>query len=186
MSATTITLPSSVDDIDDTIDALWEPLRGQPLLDRVFYTASTVGDFSVIWHGYNIGRLVTGKATKQQFARLAIGLAVESLIVNQGIKRVFGRSRPSTAEDRPRHLRQPSTSSFPSGHASAATVAALLLSENTRARPLIIAMAATVALSRVHVRIHHASDVVAGAAVGAALGATWKRVWPLEAGSSRA
>jgi undecaprenyl-diphosphatase len=36
-----------------------------------------------------------------------------------------------------------------------------------------------VALSRVHVRIHHASDVVGGVAVGVALGALAKKAWPL-------
>jgi membrane-associated phospholipid phosphatase len=36
-----------------------------------------------------------------------------------------------------------------------------------------------VAWSRVHVRIHHASDVVAGIGVGIALGALGKKLFPL-------
>ena len=60
----------------------------------------------------------------------------------------------------------PLTSSFPSGHASAAFCAAGLLSEGSRLEPAYYALAAVVAASRVHVKIHHASDVVAGAAVG--------------------
>jgi undecaprenyl-diphosphatase len=41
-------------------------------------------------------------------------------------------------------------------------------------------LALVVAWSRVHVRIHHASDVMAGMAVGALLGEIVKRVAPLE------
>ena len=36
--------------LDDAVDRLWEPLRGNPLADRIFYTASELGDFSLIWH----------------------------------------------------------------------------------------------------------------------------------------
>ena len=39
-----------------------------------------------------------------------------------------------------------------------------------RAAPLWFSMAAVVAVSRPFVRIHHASDILAGAAVGVALG----------------
>ena len=35
-----------------------------------------------------------------------------------------------------------------------------------------------VATSRVYVKIHHASDVVAGLATGLVLGAAFKRMWP--------
>jgi undecaprenyl-diphosphatase len=112
-------------------------------------------------------------ATRRHGARRAVAVAaalgVESLLVNQGIKRFFARRRPTEHPDeRTRHLRQPITSSFPSGHASAAVVASSLLSETAPAlTPLYRAAAAVVATSRLHVRIHHASDVIAGAAVGA-------------------
>ena len=81
--------------------------------------------------------------------------------------------------ERPHTLRQPLTSSFPSGHASAAFTAAALLSDGSGAKPLFYAVAGIVALSRVHVRIHHASDVVGGVAVGLVLGALAKDLWPL-------
>ena len=44
--------------------------------------------------------------------------------------------------------------------------------------PLYYALAVVVASSRVYVRIHHASDVVAGAALGVGLGALANQVWP--------
>ena len=61
------------------------------------------------------------------------------------------------------------TSSFPSGHASSAMAAAHLLSKRSpRLRPAIYLLAGIVATSRVHVQVHHASDVIAGAAIGTA------------------
>jgi membrane-associated phospholipid phosphatase len=179
VSRPAITLPTWVDDVDERIDELWETLRGIPTLDRIFYAASAAGDFSAIWHAYNITRAVTTSDGKDRFSRFATALAVESLLVNQVIKRGFERHRPDEPGDRPHHLRTPSTSSFPSGHASSAAMAASLLNQRGRHRVLTTAIAAVVATSRVHVRIHHASDVVVGALIGAAIGATWKRVWPL-------
>ena len=96
--------------------------------------------------------------------------------MNGAVKALFRRTRPIAEFERPHRLRQPRTSSFPSGHASAAFVAAALLSDGRRAKPLYYGVAGVVALSRVHVRIHHASDVVGGIAVGVALGAIVKRV----------
>ena len=103
---------------------------------------------------------------------LALALGAESLIVNQGLKRLFRRPRP-TVEGDPRYpVRRPLTSSFPSGHASAAAFTAVLLTtwDGKRSAPLWWTLAGAVAVSRAYVRIHHASDVVAGMATGAALG----------------
>ncbi len=83
------------------------------------------------------------------------------------MKAAFNRVRPVDYADIVfRHgLRRPITSSFPSGHATAGFCAATLLGGG----PWYVA-AAAVAATRVYVRLHHASDVVAGAALGLALG----------------
>jgi len=49
-------------------------------------------------------------------------------------------------------------------------MAATLLSEGTGAAPAYFALASLVAASRVYVRMHHASDTLAGAVLGVALG----------------
>ena len=81
------------------------------------------------------------------------------------------------ADDR-LEVRQPRTSSFPSGHASSATFAAALLAPRTYqpVTALIWLAAGTVATSRAYVRIHHASDVVAGVVTGGILVAITRRV----------
>ncbi len=172
-------LPPIIDELDLRVDELWEMLRGNPLLDRIFYSASTAGDFSAIWHGYNVVRLIAAADGRSRFVRLAAALAFESVLVNQGIKRAFRRDRPDHDSKRPHHLRSPSTSSFPSGHASSAVMAVSLINQRS-ALPMLTRLVGTVvATSRIHVRIHHASDVVAGAGVGLVLAAAWKRAWPL-------
>ena len=155
-------------------------LRGRPVADRVFFTASALGDFSLLWHLIGGGRALVQPSSRPAARRLAVALAVESVVVNWGIKSLVRRGRPAREHHLlPHRLRQPRTSSFPSGHATSGFLAATLLAEDTRAPLAWYGLAAVVAASRVHVRIHHASDVVAGAAMGVVAGWLVRRRWPL-------
>lgn len=159
-----------VDRFDEMVDTWFEPLRHNPVIDRLFYAASTLGDFSLIWHTIGAWRGVLPGGSPRDAVRLSAVLGVESLVVNQGIKRLFGRVRPRRLAAGSRHIRRPLTSSFPSGHASAAMTAAAVLARGSRLGPAYYLVGAVVATSRIHVQMHHASDVVAGALTGAALG----------------
>ncbi|QGG94786.1 alpha/beta fold hydrolase [Actinomarinicola tropica] len=166
--------------IDAEIDRAWERLRGIPVVDRVFYSASALGDWSLIWH---LAGAAQGVADRRhgirRAARLSTSLGIESALVNGAIKSLFRRTRPIHDGERPHTLRMPATSSFPSGHASSAFMAARLLSDRNGLGPLWYALAAVVATSRVHVRIHHPSDVVGGAVLGIVLGEAAVRLAPL-------
>jgi undecaprenyl-diphosphatase len=132
-----------------------------------------VGDFSVIWHVIGLIYAIGSMQRLQQAVALSVALGCESIIVNQGVKRLFRRERPTISGDARFDLRTPSTSSFPSGHASSATFAAIILVSFT-GMPLAIlwvVVAIIVAMSRVVVRIHHMSDIVGGVITGALLGA---------------
>jgi membrane-associated phospholipid phosphatase len=163
---------------DTAVERRVERRRGHPMLDRVMYTASDLGEFSLIWHLIGTGRALAPDRTPAHAVRLAALLGAESLLVNQGVKRLFGRRRPLREEPHRFRLRQPITSSFPSGHASSAAFAATVLAERDPLWPLYAAVAATVATSRVYVKLHHPSDVAAGAALGVALGLLARRAWP--------
>ncbi len=169
----------AIDRIDRRVDDAIEAIRGNRVADRVFYAASSAGDFSLIWHVINVLLVLVGVRSRRQAVRFALCIGVESFVVNQGIKRLFRRSRPESDHNHPHHVRTPSTSSFPSGHASSAVVAAGLLSDDHRALgPLFWLVAATVATSRPYVRAHHASDIVGGGLTGAALVTMARRLWP--------
>ena len=166
-----------VDAFDEHVDALLEQVRGNPITDRVFATASHVGDFSLIWHGVGIARGIA-KGRPDQVVVLALMLGAESLIVNQGVKRLFRRERPTQTGDDRLQVRRPKTSSFPSGHASSAAFAAMVLSgwDGPKVGVIWWKIAAIVGISRAYVRIHHGSDVVAGALVGSLLGLAGRRI----------
>jgi undecaprenyl-diphosphatase len=173
---------------DDLVDDWIETnLRGRAPVDRLMYTASALGDHGIIWlllAAIQAGRLPRG--WKRPLLRAAAGLGLESALVNGPIKWLFRRSRPHHNGPRPLHLRTPRTSSFPSGHATAAFFGAALLSEGDPWAPLYYAIAVIVATSRLHVRIHHASDVAGGIVIGIALGQLVRHLVPLETPESHA
>ena len=171
-------LGPTVERFDAWADAQLERLRDHPVADRIFTTASTLGDFSVVWHLANVARAATSSRRRRQLPVLAVAIGIESLVVNQGIKRLFKRTRPTETGDDRYVVRRPSTTSFPSGHASAAAFNATIFTgwDGKRSAPVWWSLAGIVATSRAYVRIHHASDVVAGLVVGAALGRVARRV----------
>ena len=179
---TTTRLGHAVDVFDKAVDSQFDKLRGKPIPDRIFYGASAVGDHGLIWLILGAGRGLRGGPTSHHLKaaiRLGVGVGVESALVNLGIKSLFRRKRPAWELDRPLHLRRPRTSSFPSGHATSAFTAAGLLSDQDHLKPLYYVVAVVVAWSRVYVKIHHASDVVAGIAIGVLLGKLGKKLFPL-------
>lgn len=179
---TTTRLGHAVDVFDKTVDTQFDRLRGKPIPDRIFYGASALGDHGLIWLILGALRGLRGGPTDHHLRaaiRLGVGVGVESALVNLGIKSLFRRQRPAWELDRPLHLRRPRTSSFPSGHATSAFTAAGLLGDQDHLKPLYYGVAIVVAWSRVYVKIHHASDVVAGIGIGILLGKLGRRLFPL-------
>ena len=164
-----------IERLDHSVDQSLERLRTarwHRVPDHVFRTASVLGDFSLVWHLTAALRGLTSDHHANQAMILWLLVALESLVVNQGIKRLFRRQRPMASGDPRYTVRTPSTSSFPSGHASSAFfVATVLIGWDGWAwSPLWLSLAVVVACSRAYVRIHHATDVLGGIVVGVVLG----------------
>lgn len=173
-----LSLNQRITAFDQRVDKEFDRVRGHPFADRLFYGASAVGDHGLIWLILATARALRSDQDRRYAARAAVGVGVESALVNGVIKTLIGRRRPveTATGTRPLPLRMPRTSSFPSGHATSAFCAATLLSEDDPLAPLYFGAALIVAWSRVYVRIHHASDVLAGIAVGLALGGLGRRL----------
>lgn len=171
----------SIERFDQRVDAAVESIRS-PTLDRIFYPVSSAADHSLVWFAVGSARAI-GRGDLRFATRFAVAMGFESALTNGPVKALFRRGRPApdTPEGPlPYGLHRPITSSFPSGHATAAFTAAMLLATPGRRAPWY-AFAAVVASSRVYVRMHHASDVVGGAALGLILGRflrSWVRAQP--------
>jgi undecaprenyl-diphosphatase len=167
--------------LDRAVDDWVERYRN-PALDRVFYVLSSAADHSLLWVAIGAVRQAAGRGRPGSALRLAQVLAVESAVTNAPLKALFRRVRPAPDPDQsgplPYGLRRPVTSAFPSGHATSAFTAAAYLAKDDPLGPAYHLLAAVVAASRVYVHLHHASDVIAGAALGVAFGRVARRFAP--------
>jgi undecaprenyl-diphosphatase len=166
--------------MDDAVDGWFTGLRDNPTANRVAYIASEGADYSRAWHAIGITMAVISPSRRRDALRLAVSLGVESAIVNGALKNIVPRERPPMLENAEYDVRRPKTKSFPSGHASSATLTAVLLTDAVpKLKPVWWTMAAVVAASRVHNRMHHGSDVAAGSIIGTSMGVAVKKLWPL-------
>lgn len=109
-------------------------------------------------------------AGEQVLGLAALFALTTSHLAVQVLKRAVARPRPCDANGRPLALIDlPDPFSFPSGHAAAATaVSGTVAIAHPLLAPVLLPLVALVAASRVTLRVHHASDVVAGALLGLA------------------
>ena len=144
-----------------------------PWLDRLLPRLSLAANRSMLWLAIAGVLGWRGGRRGQRAALRGVGsVAVTSAIVNQGMKRIARRPRPSL-----RHVpavrrlsAQPATTSFPSGHAASAFAVAVGASlEFPAARLPLAVLASAVAYSRVYVGVHYPLDVVVGAVAGAGI-----------------
>jgi undecaprenyl-diphosphatase len=166
---------------DAAVERKVDGWRGHPTVDRVMYAASEIGDFSLVWHLIGTARALAPDRRFGDAVRVSAFIGLESVLVNGVVKSAFRRRRPPWEQERPRNLRRPRTSSFPSGHASSAATAVGILAQRDPLWPLYLVVGATVASSRVYVKVHHPSDVLAGALLGVGLAAVARRIWPVSA-----
>ncbi|HXY91790.1 MAG TPA: phosphatase PAP2 family protein [Acidimicrobiia bacterium] len=176
----TARVTARVQALDDAVDAWMDRIR-RPVLDPVFYGASSAADHGLVWLAIGSVRAACS-ADPGVALRLGTSMGIESALTNGPIKMCFRRVRPEldyeAHETLPYGMHRPITSSFPSGHAASAFTAAVLLRDSPLA-PAYFALAGLVATSRVYVKMHHASDVLVGAALGAIMGAIARRLLPL-------
>ncbi len=172
-----LTSPSVVG-FDAVVTRLAQQARGRGA-DRALYLLSQAANHSLLWHGVNaIDAVVGGPTHRRRAVRRSVIVAVEQAVVNGPIKAVAGRERPAPRADHPHELRVPLTSSFPSGHASAAACSAALLSRDLGRAPVWWGLAGLVSWSRLHVGVHHGSDVAAGLVLGRVLASLAAALWP--------
>ncbi|KXP03144.1 bifunctional phosphatase PAP2/diacylglycerol kinase family protein [Tsukamurella pseudospumae] len=174
------TLHEGLSDLDRRLfDAVAD--SPSPLLDLTMRPLSAAADHSKLWLviAAGLGGL-GGLSSRRGAVRGIVSLAVTSLIVNQGLKRIYPRRRP-VFDGVPlrRARRQPTSTSFPSGHSAAAAAFAIGVGlENRTAGYALAGLAGAVGLSRVATGAHYPGDVLAGFAVGAGVAIAGARLVP--------
>lgn len=147
--------------------------REQALLDRSLKTLTTSANRSVLWLSIaGVLAIAGGDRGRRAALRGALAISLTSTLVNLPLKYLARRGRPERRRgDRPSLVPIPGSFSFPSGHsASAFAFATAVAREDPRLLLLLFPLAASVAYSRVHLRVHYPFDVLAGAAIGTGMG----------------
>lgn len=177
-----------LDPADGAVERAWEPVRGRRWADRVFLLATNAGEHGLVWSlcavVFAARRWLRGdrSGAVAMLKRFWLSLIVESVVVNGVLKGITRRGRPDDGDDRADGVRMPITSSMPSGHATSSMMSATILAGEASGpveRTALYAAAATVAWSRVHVRIHHPTDVMAGVLLGLGVGRWIRRRYPI-------
>lgn len=153
-----------------------------PALDGIFTFITHLGDTpGIIWFVLGIILLIPRKTRKLGILMFA-GLAFSSLINNVVLKEIIDRPRPYNVDPSvwtnagyeyvwPGLIKQSSSWSFPSGHTSTSIGAAFALLLGCRKKHLAIGIPAfilslAIGFSRIYVKVHYPTDVIAGALVG--------------------
>src|SRR5438309_6635210 len=147
--------------------------RERRIVDTSLKRLSNSANRSVLW--FAIAALVAllgGRRGRRAALRGVISIALTSTLVNLPLKYLARRDRPPMRRgDRPLPVSLPGSFSFPSGHsASAFAFATGVALEQPALLASILPLAAGVAYSRVHLRVHYPFDVLAGATIGTAMG----------------
>lgn len=146
-----------------------------PLIDVPLQRLSTFANHAKLYAAIaGVLFVVGGRRGRRAAVTGMAAVGLNSAIVNIPMKFAGGRPRPERGTVRiakERHVKMPSSSSFPSGHSAsgfafAAGVAETIPALGTPLRGL----ATVVAYSRVHCGVHYPGDVIAGSLVGMAVG----------------
>jgi len=147
--------------------------RERGAVDTGLERLSNSANRSVLWFAIAAAIAILGGHRGRRAAlRGVISIAITSTLVNLPLKYLARRDRPPMRlGDRPLPVSLPGSFSFPSGHsASAFAFATGVAIEEPRLLAPILPLAAGVAYSRVHLRVHYPLDVLAGVTIGAAMG----------------
>ncbi len=141
------------------------------ILDVFFKAITYTGNGGAIWIGVILGFFIHKKTRKIGVAVMLSLLSVV-LLNNFVLKEIFDRTRPFVADPNIKLLIGiPSGSSFPSGHSSSSfACATAVFMFNKKWGVVAFGYAVLMAISRIYLHVHYATDVIGGMIVGIFVG----------------
>lgn len=135
--------------------------RAEPF-DTFFVALTHIGSYGIVW--LTLAVLTVVLLRRPLVFPLVLIAFFASAAASDVIKLAVDRARPV---DDPL-VREPSTHSFPSGHATTSFACAATLARFVprQAVPVLYVLAVAIAYSRVYVGVHYPLDVLGGAALG--------------------
>ncbi len=162
--------------MSDLDRAIYAAVAATPMpdIDVTIRRLSRMADYSRLWVGVAAAMAALGgPGGRRAAARGLLTMGVTSAVVNLGVKSLYPRRRPDRGGARvppDRHVRMPSSRSFPSGHSASGFAFATSVGQDVPALALPLRfLAGAVAYSRVHTGVHYPSDAVIGSIIGAGL-----------------
>ncbi len=140
----------------------------KPALNRIMATASRAGNFGLVWWVICIPFLMRPTWRNTAF-NIVLGLVIAHLMGEIIIKHIVKRVRPChKLDDDEQIIRRPKFYSFPSGHttASFSVVGVVLLRCSPITFLFVLILASLIGFSRIYLRVHYLTDVVAGMLLG--------------------
>lgn len=153
-----------------------ETFHSQAWLNYIMEAITYIGEFGLSVMLCALVLFIVKKTRRAGFD-MAAGIAINLLVVNVILKYAVNRARPWTeysefiAFYEQFGVRQPTDSSFPSGHTAICFCGAvsLMFSYKIKALPALV-IAFLVALSRIYLCLHYPTDVLGGILIGTACG----------------
>lgn len=133
--------------------------------------ATRAGD-GWLWGLAGIAILLTSSADRFRAVEAAAAAVAVGIVLFHSLKRTFCRTRPRDIEPHCwAHITTRDQFSFPSGHSTTAFAVAVSLGLfYPEIMPLLLLLAANVAVSRIVIGMHFVSDVIVGSGIGTLLG----------------
>lgn len=149
----------------------WMAAHRSIALDHVMWWLTMIGRGGVVWLVIAAVRSRFGRREAMAAWQVVMAVLLAWLITDGVIKPLVGRARPDPIGYITVVVEQPSTASFPSGHAAISVAAAWLLTTAWPSGAVAWwALAALISLSRVYLGVHYASDVLGGVLCGVFVG----------------
>lgn len=156
-----------IQSIDDVVIEKITKLHS-PLKNKIMIAVSTSGNMGLLWFAICLPFLIN-PPWRATGANIVFGLCIAHLMGEIIIKHIVKRTRPChSLKEEEQIIHKPKYYSFPSGHTTA-SFSVLGVTMLRCSAPVVLAvlfLALLMGFSRIYLRVHYLSDVVAGAFLG--------------------